>query len=164
MSINMSQSEELVLSDKTVSRMMAERAVHDQAFADLLSNVVRSVAIGRSRRKKFNIIVSIISQYRDQIADQLELRALPSMAGGPQNLNTYLKQTTFSRVLVSKHAAQEEEGSEAASEQMEYKWVWVVSPQVCSKVLSKLTLDLGTANMHCTLGFLILAVHAPVSS
>ena len=164
MAINMSQSEELILSDKTVSRMMAERAVQDQAFTDLLSKFVGSIGDGRTKPKKFSTIVSVISQYRVQIADQMELRAPHSIAGDPQNLNTYLKQTMMSRVLVSKNATQEEKGNEAASEQTEYKWIWVVSPHVCSKVLTKLTLHLGAADMYCTLGFCIVAVHAPFSS
>ena len=165
MAISMSQSEEPILSDKTVSRMMAERAVQDQGFKDLLSNFVRSVGDERSRPKNFNTILTIISEYREKIADRMELRAPHALVGGgPQKLNTYLKQTTNSRILVSNIATQEEKRNEAASEQMEYKWGWVVSHQVCAKVLTKLTLDLGTADVHCTLGFWILAVHAPFSS
>ena len=162
MAANMSQSEEIVLSDKTVSQMMAEKAVQDQTFTDLLSKFVGSIGNGRSKPKKFNAIVSVISQFRDQIADQMELRAPIPLGGGgkPGNLNTYLKQTVMSRVLFSKTATQKE-GNEAASGQTEYKWGWVVSHQVCSKGLPKLTLDPGTADMHCTLGFCILAVHAP---
>ena len=164
MAANMSQSNELILSDKTVSRMMAERAVQHPEFKDLLSRFVHAVNNGRSRPKNFNTIVSIISKYRDQIADQMELRAPINEAGGSQVLTTYLKQNTLSRVLVSKHATQEEKGHEAASEQMEFEWMWVVSHQACSKVLPKLTLDLGTAGMHCTLGFCVPTVHAPVPS
>ena len=164
MAVNMSQSNELILGDKTVSRMMAERAAQHPDFKDLLSNFVHSIGNGRSRPKKFSTIVSIISKYRDQIANQMDLRAPHNFARAEQNLNTYLKQSPFPRVLVSKHATQEEKWHEATSEQMEYKWVWVVSHQACSKVLPKLTLDLGGAGMHCTLGIFILTVHAPVSS
>ena len=166
MAVNMSQSEEVILSDKTVSRMVAEKAAQDQAFTELLSTFVGSIDDGRSKPKKFNAIVSIISQYREQIADQMELRAPISLGGGgsPQNLNTYLKQTVMSRVLFSKIATREEKGNEAASEQMEYKWGWVVSHHVCATVLPKLTLDIGAADVHSTLSCCTIAVHTPFSS
>lgn len=164
MAFDMSQSEEPILSDKTVSGMMARRAVQDHDFKDLLSNFARSDNDGHWRPKNFNTISTTISEYRDRIADQMGLRAPHTVVGrAPPNLNTYLKQSIFSRNLVSKIAIKEEETNEAASERMEYKWGWVVSHQVCSKILTKLTFDLGTADVHCTLGFCILTAHAPFS-
>ena len=165
MAFDMSQSEEPILCDKTVSRMMAERALQDQGFKDMLSTFARSDNNGRWRPKNFNAISTIISDYRDQIADQMGLEAPHTLVGqGPQKLNTYLRHSRVSKDLVSKVAIKEEENIEADPERRDYKWGWVVSYQLCSKILTKLTFDSGTGDVHCTLGFCILTVHAPLSS
>ena len=141
----MSQILTVILDDNEVSRMIADKAMHDQAFRSKLSEFVGSQVTTselQKRPKKFQWIVQIIATFRKQIADQVGLEAPLTQDGAERDLSTYLRQATHSKGLVAKADAQMEPGFEVIDEDGDHNWGWgwVVSRQVCLKVLASLHL------------------------
>ena len=130
MAVDSSQSRMTILSDNTVSRMMAEKALHDQDYKELLlefMNLPISVGPLRAKDKKFEVLLRSIRDFRQQIADTARLEAPRDSFGRPRELGTYLKQVLQMRVLVPNHRAQTEGGAEATSKVVNKEWGWVVS-------------------------------------
>lgn len=130
MAVALSQPKVIILNDIRVSRMIAEKAVHDQAFRDLLSDFTSTVNV-QTKSKKFQAIDQAIIKFRKQIADEAGLKPPKDCSGFERNLSTYVKQVTHTRVLVSKASAQEEQEATLTSEEGNHAWGWVVSNQVC---------------------------------
>ena len=164
MAVAMSQLKKVTLSDNEVTRMIAAKAMNDQAFKDTLCDYIGSqISNGSSqtRGKKFQALVQSITEFRKQIADQAGLQAPKNSFGDQWDLNTYLKQVTHSRVLVAKDSAQEEQGTKVISDKGIHKWGWVVSQQLCFEGLVSSHLS-GIPYVYCTLGSRFLAVDSPV--
>ena len=132
MAVDVSQSRMTTLSDNTVSRMMAEKAVHDQDYRELLLEFVSlPKPIDhplRANDKRFEAVIRSIRDFRQQMADKLKLEAPRDSFGRRRELSTYLKQVLHSRVLVPRIDAQEE-GAEETSKVVNNEWGWVVSHQ-----------------------------------
>lgn len=162
MAVALSQPKMVILNDIKVSRMIAEEAIHNQAFRDLLSDFASTGNV-QTRGKKFQAIDRTITEFRKQIADEAGLKAPKDGSGHERSLSTYLKQVTHPRVLVGKASAQEEQGAKLTSEEGDHAWGWVVSNQVCLMGLAGSHLALGKPIVCCTLGFVFPAVNAPLS-
>lgn len=163
----MSQIQTIILDDNEVSRMMAEKAMHNQAFRIKLSEFVGSQARTselQQRPKKFQWIVQIIAALRKQIADQVGLEAPLTQDGAERDLSTYLRRASHPKGLVAKADAQMEPGFEVIDEEGDHSWAMGMIGESSSMLEStcKLTLDLGTPDVCCTLGFGFPAVDAPV--
>ena len=134
MALDLSQSRMTTLSDNTVSRMMAEKAVHDQDYRELLleyTSLPISVGPLRAKDKRFEALLHSIRDFRQQIANKARLEAPRDSFGRRRELSTYLKQVLHSRVLVPNLSKQQEGGAEATSELANNEWGWVVSHHVC---------------------------------
>lgn len=130
MAVALSQPKMIMLNDIKVSRMIAEDAIHDQAFKDLLSDFTLTGNV-QTRGKKFRAIDRTITKVRKQLADEAGFEAPKDGSGHERSLNTYLKQVTHARVLVGKASVQEEQGAKLTSEEGNHAWGWVVSNKVC---------------------------------
>lgn len=109
----------VILNDKEVSRMMAEKAMHDQAFRDQL---------GCGDDMKTKAITRAIESFRVQLADQADLRAPYQYLLRPRDLNRYLRKKTNARTLLRKSKTpKDEESSAEKSEGRDREWGWVVS-------------------------------------
>ena len=135
MAVDLSQSSMITLSDNTVSRMMAEKAVHDQDYRELLLEFVSlPKPIDhplRANDKRFEALILSIRNFRQQMADKLKLEAPRDSFGRRRELSTYLKQVLHSRVLVPRIDAQGKKGAGETSEVVNNEWGWVVSHQIC---------------------------------
>ena len=91
------------LSDNTVGRMMAEKALHDQGYRDLLFEYI-SLPVSyeplRAKDKKFEPLMQSIKYFRQQLVDEAKVEAPRDSFGHRRELSTYLKQVQHSRVLV----------------------------------------------------------------
>ena len=124
--IAMSHSPMVILNDDEVSRMMAEKAMHDQAFKNHLLSCVSPdffACYTRQNRITFRVISETIMGFRVQIVSQAELRAPTLPNGKSQDLNTYLKRVRNSKMLLGKASIQKGVGTEAGDRE----WGWVVS-------------------------------------
>ena len=134
MAVDLSRSRMTTLSDNTVSRMMAEKAVHNQEYRELLLEFISlTISVGplRAKDKKFEALLQSIRDFRQQIADEARLEAPRDSFGRRRELSTYLKQVLHSRVLVPNFRAQQEGGAEVTSELANNEWGWVVSHHIC---------------------------------
>lgn len=105
--------------------MIAAKAVKDVFF--------RHQLLDYGKRSGFRAVLDIIPTFREQIAGQAKLQA-PSLANGnPQDLTTYLKKNTKSRVLLGKANTLDEikTKAKATSVEKESEWGWVVSHLKC---------------------------------
>ena len=130
MAVNLSQSRMTTLSDNTVSRMMAEKAIHDQDYRKLLLEFISlPISVGPlpATHKRFEVLLRSIRDFRQQIADEARLDAPRDGFGRKRELTTYLKQVQNSRVLVPNHVAQREGGANVTSGPANNQWGWVVS-------------------------------------
>ena len=157
----MSPPKKIILSDIKVSRMMAEKAVHDQDFRDLLSDVASTGQL-QTRGKKLRAIDQTMTDFRKQIVDEAGLEAPKDVSGHELNLNTYLKQVTYSRMLVSKASAQGGQGAVVVSGKDGHEWEWVVSNQICLTGIANSHLPVGKSSVCRTLSFVYLTINAPV--
>ena len=133
MAVDLYRPRMIPLSDNGVSRLMAEKAIHDQDFRELLLDCVNLpilCGVGQARGKKLQAITESITEFRKQLADKAGLEPPIDSFGRRRDLNTYLKQVTHSRVLVVKVSAQKERGAKVSSEAVKYEWGWVVSHPV----------------------------------
>ena len=164
MAVDYSQTTMTKLSDNTVSRLMAEKALHDQGYRELLLEYI-SLPISfdplRAKDKIFETLFQSIRDFRQQLVDEAKVEAPRDSSGHRRELSTYLKQVLHSRVLVPNHRAHREG---VAAEMGNKEWGWVVSRQVRLTRSCKLTLDLGTSMVHCTLGFVFLTSDPPIPS
>ncbi|CAD6574403.1 MAG: hypothetical protein ASARMPREDX12_006578 [Alectoria sarmentosa] len=120
----------VVLDDNTVSRMLADKALHDQAFRDLLLEGVSppfSTLYPVEKSKVFQVISQDIRTFRQQLVDNAGLKA-PDLHGKPWDLNSYLNRAAYSRELEEKVDAQNEEETMAVSEEGGGEWGWVGLP------------------------------------
>ena len=134
MAVDLSQAKMTALSDNTVSRMMAARALHDQDYRELLSEYISlpvSFAPLRAKDKKFEPLFLSIRDFRQELANKARLDAPRSAFGRRRELSTYLKQVQHSRVLVPDNLARTQGGVEGAAEVGNKSWGWVVSHQDC---------------------------------
>ena len=127
----MSQSQMMVLNDSAVSRMMADKAIHDQVFRDQLLDCAASPHFvarrTRTKPRKYQAAFQAIVECREQIVDQAGLKAPDRSNAEPQKLSTYLNKITNPKVLMVKANAQEEKGTTATSVEADSGWGWVVS-------------------------------------
>ena len=147
MAVDLSQAKMTTLSDNTVSRMMAARALHDHDYRKLLLEYIGlpvSFAPLRAKDKKFEPLFRSIRDLRQQLADKAMLDAPRDSAGHRRELSTYLKQVLHSRVLVPNRALTQG-GVEEIAEVGNKGWGWVVSHQVCLIDLASLPL---TRDIH----------------
>ena len=122
----MAQSQKTLLDDSEVSRMIATKALNDQVFRHQLLNC--------GNRKNYRAILQIIPTIREQIVDQAKLQT-PDLAGGTlQDLNTYLKKNTNSRVLFPTKTPKEKR-TKVKCVEGEHEWGWVVSHRSCSELI-----------------------------
>lgn len=131
--MTMSQSQMVILDDNTVSRMLADKALHDQAFRDLLLKGVSSpfsTLYPEKKSKVFQVISQDIRGFRQQLVDDAGLKA-PDLHGKPWDLNSYLNRAAYSRELEEKVNTQNEEGTMVISEEGGGEWGWVVSHLAC---------------------------------
>ena len=134
MAVEHSQSRMTTLSDNTVSRMMAEKAVDDQDYRKLLLEYISlPIPVGplRAEYKRFEALLLSIRDFRLQIANKARLEAPRDSFGRRRELSTYLKQVLHSRVLVPTFSAQQEGGAEVTSGLAKNEWGWVVSHHIC---------------------------------
>ena len=115
----MSQSQ-VILSDNNVSRLIADKAMHNCVF--------KAQLLGYNKPKNLRVVIKSIETFREQIVDQAGLKAPPPSLDPPRDLNDYLKRNMISRALVWKIKA--EEGTEVASSDSSCEWGWVVSCQL----------------------------------
>lgn len=163
--IAMSQSQMVKLDDNTVSRMIADKAIHDQVFRDLLLKGVSSpfsTLYPVENFEVFQVISQDIREFRQRLVDNAGLKA-PDLHGKPWDLNSYLNRAANSRELVEKVNTQNEEGALVISAGGGGEWYWVVSHPACRSTCN-LTLDLGITHMHCTLGCRFPRVDTPIQS
>ena len=82
----------MVLNDSAVSRMMADKAIHDQVFRDQLLDCAASPHFAARntsiKAKKYQAVFQAIVKCREQIVDQAGLKALDRSNGEPQKLST----------------------------------------------------------------------------
>ena len=134
MAVNLSQTTMNTFSDNTVSRMMAEKALHDQEYRDLLLEYI-SLPVSyeplRAKDKKFAPIRLSIRNFRHQLVDEARVEAPRDSAGCRRELGTYLKQVQHSRVLVPRYYAKKPREEEVTAEVGNKEWAWVVSGQIC---------------------------------
>ena len=123
MAVNMSQSQAIILDDKRVSRLMAEKAMHDSVFKEQLSRFVRPNYTS-TREKDAQAVLGAIAGFRINIVDQAGLQAPATPTGFLRDLNNYLRQKKDTRTLLAK-VRQETIGT--AGKRETYKWGWVVS-------------------------------------
>ena len=140
MAVDFSQFKMILLNDNQVSRMLAEKALHDQTFRDRLLEYAsfQSTSGMPTRAKRFEIVNDAINSLRKQLAEDAELEAPKDQSGQIRDLNTYLKQLTHARVLVLKVDAQEVPESTTSSEEDVYEWGWVVSFHALLRSLASL--------------------------
>ena len=115
--------------------MIAAKAVKDIIF--------RRQLLDYGERRNFREILDIIRTFREEIAGQAKLRAPRLANGDPQDLTTYLKKNTNSRVLLGKANSLEENKTKAkaTSVKKESEWGWVVSHLEYPKTDRNLTSD-----------------------
>lgn len=134
----MSHSKMIILNDNQVSRMMAEKALHDEVFSNQLFNYIDpnfSKWPAKKERELTQAIVAIIESFRVKLVDQAGLKAPELRSGYKRGLNTYLKTVWNSRVLFNKLNTQKEETTDTISVKVSGEWGWVVSHQVFLKEL-----------------------------
>ncbi|CAF9938394.1 hypothetical protein IMSHALPRED_000783 [Imshaugia aleurites] len=127
----MSQSQIFTLDDGGVSRMIAEKALHDQDFKELLLEyaATRFAAMNtRAKNKMLQPMLQMILKYRVKITHGAGLKAPEMASGKPRALNDYLKRTITSRLLVAKANTQEVKTTSTISPKDQSEWGWVGTP------------------------------------
>lgn len=117
--------------------MIAEKALHDQDFKELLLEyaATRFAAMNtRAKNKMLQPMLQMILKYRVKITHGAGLKAPEMASGKPRALNDYLKRTITSRLLVAKANTQEVKTTSTISPKDQSEWGWVVSRQGCLEV------------------------------
>ena len=130
MAVDLSQSTMATLSDSTVSRMMAEKALHNQDYRELLLEYISlPIPTGplRAKDKKFEPLFKSIRDFREDLADDAMLEAPRDTFGRRRELSTYLKQVQNSRTLIPNWRAQREGKAQVVAGRGNNQWGWVVS-------------------------------------
>ena len=131
----MSQSQNVTLDDKEVSRRLAHRAMHDKVFKhELLACASPDFAgnIFKGSGESYMSVSRAIIAIRAEMVDQAGLE-VPLLKGIPQDLDIYLKRTKTSRVLLGKASVANAGGDEVVAVGRDREWGWLVSHQPCAQ-------------------------------